>query len=209
MSSAVEDQAWPPRLSLDPSSILELLTGDRFYSDKDAALREAVLNAIDACTRRHSSDADATPQITVEFDDVTRRVSVQDNGDGMDRHDLGMLFARIGASMSQLSASVEVVGEFGIGVISYFLICDSFEVHTCRGGAPIGLAFQSRMRDALTPAAEISPDAPEQGTTLHLNVRSQELYDLLLQRFSHWFRGVERRKSLARNIRRTRHRCSS
>lgn len=36
---------WPPRFSLDGKRILDLLTGDRFYSATDAALREAALNA--------------------------------------------------------------------------------------------------------------------------------------------------------------------
>ena len=48
---------WPPSLALDQERALKLLTGDRFYTDAIAALREAVLNAVDAVHRR--SDANS------------------------------------------------------------------------------------------------------------------------------------------------------
>lgn len=43
---------WPPRLTVDIEPVLRLFTGENFYSSADAALREAVLNAIDAIGRR-------------------------------------------------------------------------------------------------------------------------------------------------------------
>jgi hypothetical protein len=39
---------WPPRLTLEIEPVLRLFTGENFYSSADAAMREAVLNAIDA-----------------------------------------------------------------------------------------------------------------------------------------------------------------
>ena len=47
---------WPPEFRLDRTSILNLLTGKSFYSDPSAALREAILNAIDAVFRRKKAD---------------------------------------------------------------------------------------------------------------------------------------------------------
>jgi len=43
---------WPPRLTVEIAPVLRLFTGENFYSSADAALREAVLNAIDAIGRR-------------------------------------------------------------------------------------------------------------------------------------------------------------
>src|SRR5438105_1836684 len=106
---------WPPSLTLDTARVLDLLTGDRFYSTKDAALREVVLNGLDACTRRGATEADVGNAIRVEFHDDTLQVVVADNGDGMSRVEVAGLFATIGASVSQMVKNVEVVGEFGIG----------------------------------------------------------------------------------------------
>jgi hypothetical protein len=191
-SDRSEADRWPPRLTVDTARVLALLTGDRFYSSKDAALREAVLNAIDACTRRSAAEPSAIPAITVEFDDTGVRVLVADNGDGMSRAEVSSLFTRIGASMANLLIDVESVGEFGIGVISYFLVCDAFELHSARPGHdPVGLLFSAAMLDSSTPATEIAPARSNPGMTLVLQIRDQPTYDLLVDRFPHWCRGVE------------------
>ena len=86
------DETWPPSFTLDQEKVLNLLTGDRFYSNPSAALREAVLNAIDAVQRRRKTAFDLSPDITVTFnrDDLT--VAVADNGIGMNRVDVNALF---------------------------------------------------------------------------------------------------------------------
>lgn len=185
------DSSWPPRLTVDTARILEVLTGDRFYSTKDAALREAVLNSIDACTRGKAKDSSATPTITVDFDDNNLLVTVSDNGDGMAQDEMSDLFTTIGASIAQIASDVEIVGEFGIGVVSYFLVCEKFEIQSSRAGhQPIGVAFDRTMLDGTTQAQDVAPTRTEQGTTLSLHVRDQPLYKLLVDRFPYWFRGV-------------------
>jgi hypothetical protein len=187
---------WPPTFSLDGPSIMGLLTGDRFYSSADAALREGVLNAIDACGRRLAEETSYHPAITVTFDEATRTLSIADNGDGMDQHDITELFAKIGASASRAiektsRGSYAAVGEFGIGVVSYFLVCQRFEVHT-RGesGEPIGLAFTNEMFDMKKPAENTVCRKEERGTTLILQIIDQARFDLLLGKFPHWVRDV-------------------
>lgn len=184
------EEQWPPRLTLDVKRILNLLTGDRFYSSKDAALREAILNAVDACTRHEAKATGFEPRIQIVFDDETQSVTIEDNGDGMSRHEVSSLFAMIGASMAQI-AEVEAVGEFGIGVISYFLVCDRFTIETLRDESDaIGLEFSIDMLDAATPATERTASRSEVGTTVTLDVRDESLYQLLVDRFSHWCRDV-------------------
>ena len=160
------------------------LTGDRFYSSADAALREAILNSIDACGRRTSDAASYHPAITVTFDEVTRTITITDNGDGMNQHDVTELFAKIGASASSVIQEAsrrkyEAVGEFGIGVVSYFLVCHRFEIHT-RGesGQPIGLVFTNEMFDMEKPAEETVCRQEERGTTLLLHIVDQGRFDL-------------------------------
>ncbi|MGI8732830.1 MAG: ATP-binding protein [Pyrinomonadaceae bacterium] len=187
---------WPPTFSLDGPSIMDLLTGDRFYSSADAALREAVLNAIDACGRRLAEDANYHRSITVAFDEGTRTLMVTDNGDGMDQHDITELFTKIGASASRAiektsRGSYAAVGEFGIGIVSYFLVCQRFEVHTRGGsGAPIGLVFANEMFNMEKSAEEITCRKEERGTTIILHVIDQQRFDLLVAKFPHWVRDV-------------------
>ena len=72
--------AWPPRFALSRERILNLLTGKRFYSDPSAALREAILNAIDAVRRRQQSVSNLEPVIDVTFDRDQLTLRVDDNG---------------------------------------------------------------------------------------------------------------------------------
>ena len=55
---------WPPSLTVDIEPVLNLFTGENFYSSADAAIREAVLNAIDAISRRKEIDSDAWHVLT-------------------------------------------------------------------------------------------------------------------------------------------------
>ena len=112
---------WPPKFTLDQEKILNLLTGDRFYSNPSAALREAILNAIDAVHRRRQVNSDFTPEILAIFNRDTMTLTVADNGVGMSQIEVDSLFAKVGASAATEETQKESVGEFGIGVISYFM----------------------------------------------------------------------------------------
>lgn len=112
----VTEPDWPPSFTLDQARILELLTGDRFYTDASAALREAILNAIDAIRRRQNLDANVSPRIEVIFDRPTLKLIVSDNGDGMDRAAISGLFARIGATAANLESNTTSRGVFTGGL---------------------------------------------------------------------------------------------
>lgn len=182
---------WPPAFTLDQERILNLLTGDRFYSNPSAALREAVLNAIDAVHRRRQIVTDAEPSIGVEFDRAQLTVTVSDNGIGMGQDDVVALFTKVGASAATVEAKKESVGEFGIGVISYFMAGDTFALHTYDGRtAPIGLLF-SRIMLAGGPATQIPSAQLTQGTAVTMFIRDAATFDLLFEAFPHWCRDVE------------------
>lgn len=182
---------WPPGFSLDQERILNLLTGDRFYSNPSAALREAVLNAIDAVHRRKRNDPDLRPQIEVTFDRSSRRLEVSDNGIGMDREHVSSLFVKIGASAATHEQEKDAVGEFGIGVISYFMAADTFDLQTYSGNSePIALRFTREML-AGHPATRLDSIRQHQGTTVSLALRDDATFQLLLEQFSHWCRDVE------------------
>jgi HSP90 family molecular chaperone len=92
----------------DQEAILNLLTGDRFYSNPSAALREAVLNAIDAIHRRRNEEMELEPRILVIFNREKCTLSVSDNGVGMDSNDVKELFAKVGASAAKAEAKKDL-----------------------------------------------------------------------------------------------------
>ena len=185
------DDPWPPSFTLDQERVLDLLTGDRFYSNPSAALREAILNAIDAVQRRRRTAPSIQPEIAVTFNRDDSTLTVADNGVGMNRSAISALFTKIGASAATAEIAKDSVGEFGIGVISYFMAGDSFVLHTFDGASkPVGLSF-SRQMLAGGGATEISPTQASQGTTLTITIRDPVTFTLLLDNYPHWCRDVE------------------
>lgn len=187
-----EGPSWPPSLTLDQERVLKLLTGDRFYSDGSAALREAVLNAIDAVQRRREENSEEfSPEIRLTLNREALFLEVSDNGIGMNEDDITLLFTKVGASAAMADATSRSVGEFGIGVISYFMAGDVFQVETVgRGGDQIGLEFHKSLLGG-GQAADFEPSRSSRGTTIRITLRDAGIFELLEKRFPHWCRDVD------------------
>ncbi len=193
MTSAVSQNSdWPPSLTLDRERVLELLTGDRFYTDASAALREAVLNAVDAVQRRRDKEpVELEPRILLTLNRNDTSLEVSDNGIGMDEEDIAQLFTKVGASAAATDTNSGAVGEFGIGVISYFMAGDEFELETVgREGVPTGLRFHRSLL-AGGQAVQFEPSRSERGTTIRITLRDAETFELLMEKFPHWCRDVD------------------
>ena len=115
----------------------------------------------------------------------------------MGRTEVQRLFARIGSSAATIQAvareeQYRAIGEFGIGVLSYFLVCKSFELYTIRhANDPIGLEFSRDMLDGRSQARSIESRQTVEGTELVLSVEQEAHFNQLLDKFSHWMRDVE------------------
>ena len=130
------------------------------------------------------------PEIQVTFDNDGSTLTVADNGVGMSASEVSALFAKVGASAATREAKKTSVGEFGIGVISYFMAGDSFVLQTCDGTSdPIGLSFDRNMLSG-GAATLVPPSQSTRGTTVTLHVH-QDKFSLLLDSFPHWCRDVE------------------
>lgn len=186
---------WPPSLTLETESVLKLFTGENFYSSADAAIREVVLNSIDAIGRRKDTEPATEPKIDIVFDRENQTIAISDNGDGMDRDDLAKLFTKVGASASRFVPDQQhyrAIGEFGIGALSYFLVCDKYQIQTMKqDSSPIGLMFSKTMLDGKTPAQECDATQESIGTTVIMFVSSPELFQLTIDKFGHWMRNVD------------------
>jgi molecular chaperone HtpG len=156
------------------------------YSNKDVFLRELISNASDALDklrleafRDKELPADVSDlHIAIEVDREQRTLTVRDNGIGMTRDEVVGLIGTIAKSgtaeflrklkqTQDAAASAELIGQFGIGFYSSFMVADKVTLVTRHAGASEGVRWESSGESTYTIAPE--PDAP-QGTavTLHL-----------------------------------------
>jgi len=124
------------------------------YSEKDIFLRELVSNATDAVTKHKrlcslgETTGDNTPyRIDVVLDREAKTITVQDNGIGMSEEELKKYICSIALSgavdfLQKYESSTEgakggIIGHFGLGFYSAFMVSDKVEIHTrSHTGAP-------------------------------------------------------------------------
>jgi molecular chaperone HtpG len=165
------------------------------YSNREIFLRELISNASDAADKlRFEAIADenlleGSPelQIKIEFDSEERSISVIDNGIGMNRDEviqqLGTI-ARSGTAeyLKQMPGDsrpdANLIGQFGVGFYSAFIVADRVDVFTRRAGSPSeeGVHWSSDGQGEFS--VEVI-EQPERGTRilLHLKEDAAEFAD--------------------------------
>jgi molecular chaperone HtpG len=123
------------------------------YSNKEIFLRELISNASDACDKLRfealSNDAlydgDSDLKIRVSFDKDKRTVTVSDNGSGMSREEVMENIGTIAKSGTRQffdsltgdqSKDIELIGQFGVGFYSSFIVADEVTLISRQAGAP-------------------------------------------------------------------------
>ncbi|MEX5713646.1 molecular chaperone HtpG [Parafrankia sp. FMc6] len=172
------------------------------YSDKDIFLRELISNASDALDKLRIAslvDKDLSADtsdlhIALEVDREQRTLTVRDNGIGMSRDDVVQLIGTIARSgtaemlrkakeSKDAAASLDLIGQFGVGFYSTFMVADKVTLLTRRAGESGGTRWESGGEG--TYVIEDVDDAP-QGTavTLHLKPEDSEdhLFDYTAER---------------------------
>ncbi|WP_267549077.1 molecular chaperone HtpG [Rhizobium rhizogenes] len=158
------------------------------YSDKDVFLRELISNAADACEKlRYEAIAapallakDPESRILLTLDADANKLIVEDNGIGMSREEmieaLGTI-ARSGtrAFMERIEAQkqgegAQLIGQFGVGFYSCFMVADRVDVVSRRAGADDAWIWLSDGKGGYSVAPIDAVEAPARGTriTLHL-----------------------------------------
>lgn len=164
------------------------------YSNKEIFLRELVSNASDACDKlRYEALAnpalfenDPELGIRVQIDSDARTITIADNGIGMTKEEaiahLGTI-AKSGTKefFSSLTGDAQkdanLIGQFGVGFYSSFIVADKVTVRSRKAGAPVsaGVEWISGGEGDYT-VAEI--DHPGRGTEVILHLREEQA-DLL------------------------------
>jgi HSP90 family molecular chaperone len=168
------------------------LVARNLYSEPDVFLRELVQNAHDAIVLRQVQQRGKAGRIDIRFDPGEQTISVSDDGLGMDAQDIRNFLSVIGASGKTLvRASIEekdraaaerLIGQFGIGLLSAFVVARKVVARTRKVGADRAFAWHN----AGSMKCELHDDPRQQPGT--------EVIVHLQDRFS-WFLDADRLKS--------------
>ena len=164
------------------------IVANSLYSEKRIFLRELISNASDACDRlRYEAitepgltEDDPEFRVRIGIDPAARTIAVADNGIGMNREaliaDLGTI-ARSGTSayLEQMSSDsakdVALIGQFGVGFYSAFMVADRVDVVSRRAGEADAWRWASEGLGEFT-IGEAERDG--RGTTVTLHMRDDE-----------------------------------
>jgi molecular chaperone HtpG len=160
------------------------------YSNKEIFLRELISNGSDAIdrlrlemmSRSESTDDEGPLQIRVSFDKDAGTITVADNGIGMNRAEVIEHIGTIAKSGTReflhaltgdQRADASLIGQFGVGFYSAFIVADRVVLTTRRAGLPAdeGVRWESDGRGSYTLE---TVDVPSRGTTIVLHLRDGE-----------------------------------
>ena len=143
----------PERFKMETNfeGLIKLLA-EHLYSEPDVFVRELVQNANDSIVRRRRAEPDLAGRIEIDIDSSTRTLRFRDNGLGMDARDIREFLSVIGSSGTgatrrelgaQGGAALELIGQFGIGMLSAFVVAERVVVRTRKLGEPGGFAWHN------------------------------------------------------------------
>ena len=177
------------KFEAEVAQVLHLVTHS-LYSHKEIFLRELISNASDACDKLRFesianpelSSGDSELRINVSFDKDARTVTVRDNGIGMNRDEVIANIGTIASSgtrrfleamSGEQKADARLIGQFGVGFYSAFVVADRVTVLTRHAGAEPneGVKWESDGRGEYS----LEPIELEQrGTAVILHLKADE-----------------------------------
>ncbi|MEG8031224.1 molecular chaperone HtpG [Sphingomonas aurantiaca] len=158
------------------------------YSDKTVFLRELISNAADACEKlRYEALSapdllgdEARTQIAITLDPDARTLTIEDNGIGMTADDMAEALGTIARSgtkafMDRIAASsgsegAQLIGQFGVGFYSAFMVAAKVDVVSRRAGADTASVWSSDGLGTYTIAPVDVAQAPARGTRVVLHL---------------------------------------
>lgn len=161
---------------VDLRGIVEILSHN-LYSSPRVYVRELIQNARDAVVARGEHGEDLPP-IELVVDPVAGALTVRDHGIGLTEADARSLLSTIGASSKReelAAARREFLGQFGIGLLSCFLVADQIEVtsRSVRDPEAQTMRWVGRGDGTFTVAPAPEPLA-EPGTVVRVHARPDE-----------------------------------
>ena len=169
------------------------IVANSLYSEKEIFLRELVSNASDACDRLRYlvltdpklTEDDPEFRITLSTDKKGRSLTIADNGIGMDREDLVENLGTIARSGTQAfvdqltgdsSKDVALIGQFGVGFYSAFIVGDRVDVTSRKAGEEQAWTWASDGSGEFS-IAEAERDSRGTSVTVHLKKSEREFLE--------------------------------
>jgi molecular chaperone HtpG len=171
----------------DVARLLHLMVHS-VYSDRDVFLRELISNAADACEKlRYEAIShpellgdDPQPRITIAADPDEKRLSVEDNGIGMNRDEMTEALGTIARSGTRAfmesmeggkaADGTQLIGQFGIGFYSAFMVADRVDVISRRAGSEEAWRWSSDGKGDYEIGSVPLDKAPKRGTRVVLHL---------------------------------------
>ena len=171
----------PISFEMDRARIVQLLIGDHLYANQDVAIRELVQNSLDSCKLKQALAPDAVCKISLQKrKDGTLVVS--DNGLGMDYIEAKQFLSTIGCSFRNsedfrqrfASSKYSPIAQYGIGILSCFLICNRMIIETHKEGhAPCKFTIETVANEWRYEKGSLQTTGTQ--ITLRLNEHGQEI----------------------------------
>jgi molecular chaperone HtpG len=126
-----------PKMRTSFQGLVRLLA-QSLYPEPDVFIRELLQNAHDSIQLRRIHDPEPAGEIRIDVDERARTLSFSDNGTGMDRRDIEEFLSVIGSTgtgnrareLAARDVAVATIGQFGIGLLSAFVVAERIEVQT-------------------------------------------------------------------------------
>jgi len=175
------------KMTINVPGVIRTL-GESLYSDPSVSVRELIQNANDTCIVRQAEDPNAPPpEIHIRYDPYKRILVVEDNGAGMTEEEVQEFLTVIGSShtdevrqrletMGERSLAERLIGRFGLGLLSAFIIGDKIEFVTRsykEGAEAIWWECAGEQEYQMGPADKGKRETP--GTTVTVAIKPKHI----------------------------------
>lgn len=153
------------------------------YSQKEIFLRELISNAYDAIEKRRLAGLknseltyDGTPEIWITTDKKARTITISDTGIGMSPKEVETNIGTIAHSgtkefskkLGKIKKNPDLIGQFGVGFYSSFMVAHKVELHTQKAGSKTGTHWESTGDGSYVLSSLKRKDGSGTTVTLHL-----------------------------------------
>lgn len=197
MSTTQASAAQTHNFQAEVKQLLHLMIHS-LYSNREIFLRELISNASDACDKLRFEaldnpalfEEDGETRIRIAYDKEAKTITVSDNGIGMNHDDVVANLGTIAKSGTReffgkltgdQQKDANLIGQFGVGFYSAFIVADRVTVMTRRAGAPTSAAIKWECSMVGDTAGEYTIEPVEKhdrGTDITLHLREDQ-HDLL------------------------------
>ncbi len=173
---------WSKRIpfKVDISGVIEIM-GSSLYSRPDTPIRELIQNAHDAIMRRRNRDLDYSGRIDIRQDPVAKTLSFSDDGIGLSPQEAEDYLGTLGIGVTGLmkgrggpdslaavtGSGDQLIGQFGIGLFSAFMLADRLVVESRRSESDSGVRWEAGAGTEIE-LSHSRREVPGTTVTLHL-----------------------------------------